>query len=90
MRLRDAADTLSALALVTQLGVIMFACVLLGLLGGSYLDEKLGTGPVLMIALVLVGVAGGMVAVYRMVMKTVAAGRPPDDQDESSQGPTQQ
>jgi F0F1-type ATP synthase assembly protein I len=79
MRSRDVADTMSALALVTQLGVIMFACILVGLLGGRALDAWLNTGPWLTITLVLVGVGGGMVAVYRMVMKVVAAPREPDE-----------
>ena len=53
MRSRDVTDTMAALALVTQLGVIMFACVLVGLLGGRFLDGWLNTGPWLTIVLVL-------------------------------------
>ena len=85
MRSRDVTDTMAALALVTQLGVIMFACVLVGLLGGRFLDGWLNTGPWLTIVLVLAGVGGGMVAVYRMVMKVVA--RPRETEDDERDGP---
>jgi F0F1-type ATP synthase assembly protein I len=72
MRSRDVADLASALALVTQLGFVMFACVLTGLFAGRLLDAWLDTSPWLTLVLVLAGVGGGMVAVYRMVMKVVA------------------
>jgi F0F1-type ATP synthase assembly protein I len=90
MRARDVADMASALALVTQLGFIMFACVLAGLLGGRVLDGWLNTGPWLTIALVLAGVGGGMVAVYRMVMKVVARPRRPGDEPGDDSAPREQ
>jgi F0F1-type ATP synthase assembly protein I len=71
MRSRDVADTASALALVTNLGFVMFACVLAGLLAGRLLDAWLQTDPWLTVVLVLAGIGGGMLAVYRMVMKVV-------------------
>jgi ATP synthase protein I len=84
MRSRDVTDTMTALALVTQLGVIMFACILVGLLGGRFLDEWLNTSPWLTIVLVLAGVGGGMVAVYRMVMKVVT--RPRETENDEQDG----
>jgi F0F1-type ATP synthase assembly protein I len=68
----DSGQTLATLALISQLGLIMVACVLGGFLGGRYLDGALGTTPVLTIVLLLTGVGGGMVAIYRLVMKTIA------------------
>jgi len=66
--------TLPTLALVGQLGLIMAACLLGGLFLGVVLDRKLHSTPVLTILLILAGVAAGMMAVYRLVMKTVGAG----------------
>ena len=63
------------LALVGQLGVIMVACVAAGLLGGWYQDSLFGSRPVLTILLLALGVLGGMVAVYRLVMRTVGRER---------------
>lgn len=64
-------DVLPTLALVGQLGAIVVACVLAGLLAGQYLDHLLGTGPVLTVICLLTGVAGSMAVVYRLVMRTV-------------------
>jgi F0F1-type ATP synthase assembly protein I len=76
---KDSGQMLSTLALVTQLGFIMAACVLGGLLGGMYLDRRLDTAPVLTIVLLLAGVGGGMVSIYRLVMRTVDVRRPSDE-----------
>ena len=70
MRNRDI-DALVALSMVTQLGVIMVASIAVGLFAGLYLDRQLGTAPVLTIALMLIGVAGGMAAAYKLIMKVV-------------------
>jgi ATP synthase protein I len=70
MRNRDI-DALIALSMVTQLGVIMVASILVGLLAGIYLDRQFGTAPVLTLALMLIGVAGGMTAAYKLIMKVV-------------------
>jgi F0F1-type ATP synthase assembly protein I len=74
----DSGQILSTLALISQLGFIMVACVLGGYLGGRYLDGVLGTTPVLTILLLLSGIGGGMVSIYRLVMKTIADEGSPD------------
>ena len=43
-----------------------------GLLAGWYLDRLLDSSPVLTLVLAIAGAAGGMLAVYRLVMKTIA------------------
>jgi len=62
-------SALTAFSLVGQIGLIMFASVAIGLIGGMYLDRWLGTGHVFMIILTLLGVASGFRAVYLMVKK---------------------
>jgi F0F1-type ATP synthase assembly protein I len=49
----------------------MVACIAAGLAAGTFLDNQLGTGPVLAVVLMLASVGGGMVVVYRIVMRTV-------------------
>lgn len=72
-------QVLPMLALVGQLGLIMIGCILGGFLGGTLLDRRLNSSPVLTIILLLVGVAAGMVAVYRLVMKAAVSGRGDED-----------
>lgn len=62
------------LALIGQLGLIMVVCILAGLLGGWYLDKLLNSSPVLTLVLAMAGAAAGMLAVYRLVMKTITNG----------------
>ena len=78
---------LATLAMVTQLGFIMVACILAGFLLGLYLDRELGTDPVFTIALLLGGVAGGMVAAYRMIMQGIEEAEHEQDEDEQ-EGPS--
>ncbi len=68
---KNEAELLAVLALVGQLGFIMAGSILGGLLAGVYLDRWLGSGPVLTIVLLLCGIGGGFVAVYRLVMRAV-------------------
>jgi F0F1-type ATP synthase assembly protein I len=76
-------DVLPTLALVGQLGAIVVACVLAGLMAGHYLDRLFGSSPVLTTICLLAGVAGSMAAVYRLVMRTVER-----DQRRRGQGPS--
>jgi F0F1-type ATP synthase assembly protein I len=68
----DSGQILATLALISQLGFIMVACVLGGFLGGRYLDDALGTKRLFTVVLLLCGIGGGMVVIYRLVMKTIA------------------
>jgi ATP synthase protein I len=64
-------SALTAFSLVGQIGLVMFASVAIGLFGGMYLDRWLGTGPILLIILTIVGVASGFRAIYLMVKKFI-------------------
>jgi len=75
-------QTLPTLALIGQLGLIMVTCVLGGFLLGAFLDSRLHSTPILTIVLILAGVAAGMMAVYRMVMKTVRTDRDRDPEED--------
>ena len=58
-------SALQALAVTTTIGVEMSITVLLGYYGGKYLDGVFATGPWLLLAGVLVGLAVGVVGVYK-------------------------
>lgn len=51
---------LQAMAMTTVIGTEMAITVTLGYYGGSLLDRQLDTGPWLMVAGILLGVAAGM------------------------------
>ncbi|MDD4767108.1 MAG: AtpZ/AtpI family protein [Desulfotomaculaceae bacterium] len=62
-------SALQALAVTTTIGVEMAVSVLLGYYGGRYLDGRFATGPWFLLAGVLVGLAVGVVGVYKTLME---------------------
>lgn len=56
---------LQALALTTTIGMELAISVVLGYYGGKFLDTKLATGPWLMLAGVILGLAAGILGVYK-------------------------
>lgn len=72
---------LAALAMVTQLGFIMAAAITAGLLGGMWLDAKLGTTPYLLVLCLLIGIAGGTITAYRMIMHAIQETQPENDEE---------
>ena len=47
-------------------------CIFLGVWGGLWLDSKLNTGPVLVIAGLIIGVAVAIYGVYRMLLPLIS------------------
>lgn len=64
---------LQALAVASQLGIVLGASVLLGLLGGQFLDGRFGTTPLFMILGTTLGLAGGMLGIVRLAKFFLAA-----------------
>ena len=58
-----------ALGLLTQLGLSMASCVLLGVLAGRYLDSRLGTSPWLLVLFAFLGAVAAFKVMYDMVIK---------------------
>ena len=58
---------LKAFSLLTQLGLSMACCVLIGLFVGKFLDDWLGTEPVLMLIFVFLGAAAAIKLIYDIV-----------------------
>lgn len=63
-------STRSIMNLLT-VGTVLVVCIVLGYLLGSYLDEKLGTSPWLVVSGVLLGTAAGFVELFRTVSRNL-------------------
>jgi F0F1-type ATP synthase assembly protein I len=57
------------LALFTEIGLILFVTTLGGALAGRWLDQQLGTYPLLLVAGFLLGVVLGALADWRLVSR---------------------
>ncbi len=53
------------LAVASQLAVVLAVCVVLGIFGGSFLDARLGTSPLLLILGSILGTAAGVYSMLR-------------------------
>ena len=60
------------LALFSEIALILLVTTLFGVLGGYWLDQRLGTLPVLAVAGMLVGFGLGGVGVYRLIVRFLA------------------
>lgn len=62
-------ELLKALALFTQLGISMAACVFIGVFAGKLLDRLFGTSPWLLMICSLVGGLSSFKVMYDLVIK---------------------
>lgn len=62
-------EIFQALALLTQLGCSMAACVFIGVFAGKALDNLLGTSPWLLVVCSLVGGLSSFKVMYDIVIK---------------------
>ena len=60
------------LVLVSQLGLTMVGCIVLGFAIGYYLDKWLGTKGIFLTIFILLGIAGGGFTVYRQIRELEA------------------
>ncbi len=58
------------LALITQLGLSMALPIIIGVVAGKYLDERLGTGYVLLIVFSIIGVLASFRNLYHLAYKS--------------------
>ncbi len=66
------ARALAYFALFTEIGIALFVTTLGGALLGHWLDQQIGTSPLLVVAGFLVGALLGAVADYRLVSRFLA------------------
>ena len=62
-------DWVKALAFLSQIGVTIAACILIGVFGGRFLDNLLGTSPWIMIAGSILGVIAAFKSILDLVPK---------------------
>ena len=60
------------LALFSEIAIVLLITTLLGVLGGYWLDQRLGTLPIFVVMGMLVGFGLGGVGVHRMVIRFLA------------------
>lgn len=72
-------QSLMALSLVIQLGLMMSVGVYLGYRGGSWLDQVMGTSLTFTLIGTLLGIGGGFVSIYRLLVRVMQ--RHADDND---------
>ena len=59
----------AAIAAYSQLGISMSACVAIGIIGGIFLDRRLGTSPLFLILGCLIGTGASFKALYDLAVK---------------------
>ena len=60
------------LALFSEIGITLLVTTLLGVLGGYWIDQRLGTLPIFVLVGLLLGMAAGALAVYRFITRFLA------------------
>lgn len=60
------------LALFSEIAIVLLVTTLLGVLTGYWLDQRLGTLPLLAVVGMLAGFGLGGVAVYRLIVRFLA------------------
>ena len=56
-----------SISMISQIGLMIVACVLVGVLIGWFLDNRLGTGPWLLLVFSLAGMAAAFKAIFDFV-----------------------
>ncbi len=64
-------ELLKYISLISQLGLTVISSILIFLVGAVYLEKKFQTDGVLILVGVLIGVAAGVFAAYKLLKKTL-------------------
>ena len=59
-------------ALYSEIGLVLLVTVLVGVLGGYWVDQQLGTLPIFILVGLLVGLGAGARAVYQLISRFLA------------------
>ncbi len=60
------------LALFSEIGIVLLTTTLLGVLAGYWVDQQLKSLPIYVLIGLLLGMAAGAVAVYRLITRFLA------------------
>lgn len=72
MQVNDFGRAGAYFALFSEIAITLLVTTLLGVLVGYWLDQQLGTLPVLVVAGLLIGFSMGGVGVYRLIVRFLA------------------
>ena len=64
-------ELLKYISLISQLGLTVISSILIFLVGAVYLEKKFQTNGILILVGVLIGVAAGVFAAYKLLKKTL-------------------
>jgi len=66
---KDRNEFLRGLSFLSQIGITIVACVLIGVLLGRFLDNLLGTTPILLLVFSFLGAAAAFKSIFDMASK---------------------
>ena len=75
-------DFMKALALLSQIGITMAVCILVGVFIGRFLDGHFGTGPWLLFLFSFLGVGAAFKSMFDLVPKPEQKKKPDSDQEQ--------
>ena len=70
--MNDLGKTSAYIALFSEIGFILLVAVLAGVLGGYWLDQRLGTIPVFVLVVFAIGTTGGAIGCWRLIARFLA------------------
>jgi F0F1-type ATP synthase assembly protein I len=70
--MNDLGKTSAYIALFSEIGFILLIAVLAGVLGGYWLDQRLGTIPIFVLVGFAIGTAGGAIGCWRVIARFLA------------------
>jgi F0F1-type ATP synthase assembly protein I len=68
---RESFGFLYYLTLITELGLVMASCILVGLGIGLFIDQKMDSAPWGLLVFLLFGILGAFFSAYRMIMNKI-------------------
>jgi hypothetical protein len=74
--MEDQGKAFGYFALFSEIGLVLFVTTFGGLLAGRWLDQQLGTNPVLVITGFLLGILIGAVADWRLISRFLENTKP--------------
>ena len=70
--MNDLGKASAYLALFSEIGLVLLFAVLVGVLGGYWLDQRLGTIPIFVLVGFAIGTAGGAIGCWRLIARFLA------------------
>lgn len=70
--MNDLGKTSAFVVLFSEIGFVLLIAVLAGVLGGYWLDQRLGTVPIFVLVGFAIGTVGGAVACWQLIARFLA------------------